>query len=70
MPPVYPLAHLFTSAAIASADALWSNIEIGSIVVVDNDPWGEHDYAMLTVNQRRIIFKVHYFRPRSAVAFA
>jgi hypothetical protein len=27
----------------------------------DNDPWGEHDCAVLTVEGRRIIFKVDYF---------
>ena len=27
----------------------------------DNDPWGEHDCAVLTVGGRRIIFKVDYF---------
>ncbi len=27
----------------------------------DNDPWAEHDCAVLTVNGRRIIFKVDYF---------
>ena len=27
----------------------------------DNDPWGEHDCAVLTVSGRRIIFKVDYF---------
>jgi hypothetical protein len=27
----------------------------------DNDPWGEHDCATLTVGGRRIIFKVDYF---------
>ena len=27
----------------------------------DNDPWGEHDCAVLTAAGRRIIFKVDYF---------
>jgi uncharacterized protein DUF3768 len=27
----------------------------------DNDPWGEHDCAVLTVDSRRIIFKIDYF---------
>ena len=27
----------------------------------DNDPWGEHDCAVLTVDGRRIIFKIEYF---------
>lgn len=27
----------------------------------DNDPWGEHDCAVLTVNGRRIIFKIDYY---------
>jgi hypothetical protein len=27
----------------------------------DNDPWGEHDCAVLTVSGRRIIFKIDYY---------
>jgi hypothetical protein len=27
----------------------------------DNDPWGEHDCAALTVSGRRIIFKHDYY---------
>jgi hypothetical protein len=27
----------------------------------DNDPWGEHDCAVLTVTGRRIIFKIDYY---------
>ncbi len=27
----------------------------------DNDPWGEHDCAVLTINGHRIIFKIDYY---------
>jgi hypothetical protein len=27
----------------------------------DNDPWGEHDCATLTVSGHRLIFKIDYF---------
>jgi hypothetical protein len=27
----------------------------------DNDPWGEHDCAVLTVSGRRVMFKIDYF---------
>jgi hypothetical protein len=27
----------------------------------DNDPWGEHDCAVLMANGRRVIFKIDYY---------
>jgi hypothetical protein len=27
----------------------------------DNDPWGEHDCATLTINGRRLMFKIDYY---------
>ncbi len=31
--PVYPLADMFTTEAVTSADALWSKIEVGTVVL-------------------------------------
>jgi hypothetical protein len=32
-PPVYPLRDIFTTEAINTADALWSKVEVGSVVL-------------------------------------
>jgi hypothetical protein len=32
-PPVYPLADMFTTDAINTADALWSKVEVGTVVL-------------------------------------
>jgi hypothetical protein len=34
-PPVYPLADMFTSEAISTADALWAKIEVGTVVLAE-----------------------------------
>lgn len=31
--PVYPLADMYTTEAIATADALWAKVEVGSVVL-------------------------------------
>jgi hypothetical protein len=35
-PPVYPLRDMFTTEAINTADALWSKVEVGSVVLAPN----------------------------------
>ena len=36
----------------------------------DNDPYGEHDFGMITAQGHEILFKDRLLRPRSCVAFA
>jgi hypothetical protein len=36
--PVHPLADMFTTDAVNTADALWSKIEVGNIVLAAADP--------------------------------
>jgi hypothetical protein len=39
--PVYPLADMFTTEAVNTADALWSKIEVGTVVLAAQpDVWG------------------------------
>ena len=33
----------------------------------DNDPYGEHDFGALEVNDERIFFKIDYFDPMRAI---
>ena len=37
-----------------------NNVREFNAFTKDNDPWGEHDCALLTVNGNRIMFKVDY----------
>lgn len=39
--PVYPLADMYTTETINSADALWAKVEVGSVVLAEQpDVWG------------------------------
>ena len=39
--PVYPLADIFTTEAVNTAEALWSKIEVGTVVLASQpDVWG------------------------------
>ena len=39
--PVYPLADMFTTDAVNTADALWAKVEIGTVVLAEQpDVWG------------------------------
>jgi hypothetical protein len=33
--PVYPLADMYTTEAVSTADALWSKVEVGSVVLAE-----------------------------------
>lgn len=47
---VYPLADMFTTEAINTADALWARIEIGSVVLAEQpDTWGPGWWESLVV---------------------
>jgi hypothetical protein len=48
-----PEAILEVRAAVAGFDTFSE----------DNDPWGEHDCAVLTFGPHRVIFKIDYYDP-------
>ena len=48
--PVYPLADMFTTEAVNTADALWAKIEIGCVVLAEQpDTWGPGWWESLVV---------------------
>jgi hypothetical protein len=34
-PPVYPLADMYTTETVNTADALWAKVEVGSVVLAE-----------------------------------
>jgi hypothetical protein len=46
---------------LAKVNAIFTAIAAFSDFTTDNDPWGEHDCATLTVDGRRIIWKIDYY---------
>ena len=47
---VYPLADMYTTEAVTTADALWAKIEIGSVVLAEQpDTWGPGWWESLVV---------------------
>lgn len=42
VPPVYPLADMYTTQTINTADALWAKVELGSVVLAEQpDAYGQ-----------------------------
>ena len=55
---ITPGIHALGTAAVCQVLASVANFENFS---EDNDPWGERDCAILTVNGRRVLFKIDYY---------
>jgi hypothetical protein len=45
---------------LPTVNAIFAAIAEFKDFTADNDPWGEHDCAVLTVNGNRVIFKIDY----------
>src|ERR1700716_3303159 len=55
---ITPGIHALGTAAVCQVLASVANFENFR---EDNDPWGERDCAILTVNGRRVLFKIDYY---------
>ena len=55
---ITPGIHALGTAAVCQ---LLASVAAFDNFTEDNDPWGEHNCAILTVNGRRVLFKIDYY---------
>ena len=49
--------------AVGEVDEIFAAVQSFDAFTADNDPFGEHDFAVLSVSSRRIIWKIDYYNP-------
>lgn len=47
--------------AVGEVDEIFAAVQSFDAFTADNDPFGEHDCAVLSVGSRRIIWKIDYY---------
>jgi hypothetical protein len=55
---ITPGIHALGTAAVCQVLA---SVAAYANFTEDNDPWGEHDCAILSVNGQRLLFKIDYY---------